>query len=450
MWRKRWRRAISTAVVPLVLAAGAGVAAGTAGWVAWAPGGIVAGQEEGVVTLRDGRKIEGVITEGGDSISINASGIVTTIPRAQVVSIEYGTPEQRLERRLAALEAGDVAGRMEVADEALRRGLLDLAQRVADDVNRIDPGNARANAMLDHIDRQRQLDLARGQGVRPGTRQDGTTRPSPRAIRPTSGNVLSEAQINRIRQRELRLADVEAARDRPRISFRDGVVKRFVDSRPDLEFREFNRGNDVAKAMFMLRESRDPEIHEDIWIASHPTSVLEYLRRVEPVVLNGCATSGCHGGDAAASFALYNPARDDATSYTNYYLLSTGGVPVKREGVGAFGAEEQDGDTALARLIDRSQPDESLLLTYMLPRERTRFPHPEVEGYNGMVLSVDAANYEIIRNWIRTLPLLPADEYGFEFKLDLPTTRAATRPGTRSAPGSTRPADGANRPGSGR
>ena len=63
------------------------------------------------------------------------------------------------------------------------------------------------------------------------------------ALRPTTRNVLSEDQINRIRQVELRTADATAARERPRISFQDGVVKRFVDSRPNLEFRDFNRRN---------------------------------------------------------------------------------------------------------------------------------------------------------------------------------------------------------------
>jgi hypothetical protein len=382
----------------------------------------------GVLTLRDGRRIEGDITEGAESVTVNMNGIVTTVPRTQVLSIEYGTPEERLERRLSAVEPGDEAGRMDIADEALRRGLLDFAQKVADQVEQADPGNPRAQAMLDQIERQRQLDLSRGQGVRP--RSEGGS-PGGRALRPTTRNVLSEDQINRIRQVELRTADATASRERPRVSFQDGVVKRFVDSRPNLEFRDFNRRNDVDKALFMLRESRDESILEDIRITSHPTGVLEYLRRVEPVVLNGCATSDCHGGDAAASFALYNPARDDATSYTNFYLLSTGGAPVVREGGGAFGAEDEQA-AAVGRLIDRGRPEDSLLLTFMLPRGRTDYPHPEVEGYNGMVLSVDEENYRIIREWIaRSLPLLPADGYGFDFELDLPGASPATRPSTQ-------------------
>ena len=429
--RRRLQRLAGMAGLGLALA-GAALAAVSLAGAAMGPGIVAVEmvQGPGLLTLRDGRTIEGDITETAESVTITANGIVTTVPRGQVLSIEYGTPQERFERRLAAVPADDYEARMDVAVEAFERGLLDFAQEVADGVARSDPGNARASALLDQIERQRQLEVSRGRGVRSGATQAATRR----VLRPTTRNVLSDEQINRVRQVELRVEDVDAGRERPRISFRDGVVKRFVDSRPDLQFKDFNGGNDVAKAIFMLREARDEEIREDIHVTSHPTAILEYLRRVEPVVVNGCATSDCHGGDASASFALYNPARDDATSYTNFYLLSTRGISVQRDQTGAFSGEDQQAAPSVGRLIDRGRPEDSLLLTYMLPRERTKYPHPQVEGYNGMVLDVDAENYRIIREWIsRTLEPLPLDEYGFEFTLDLPATRPANRPSTRPA-----------------
>src|SRR5690606_4597711 len=189
-----------------------------------------------------------------------------------------------------------------------------------------------------------------------------------RALRPSPDGVLTEEQINLVRQAELQASDADLpARDRPRISFRDNALRRFVETQPNMTFREFNRGSDIAKALFILRESDDPQIREDIRVASHPGSLLNYLRTVEPIVLNGCATSGCHGGAAAGRFALYGEARDDATSYTNFYLLNTKTAPVQRRRAGgAFASGDQEGPTVVTGwLVDRDRPDESLLLHYM-------------------------------------------------------------------------------------
>lgn len=384
----------------------------------------------GVLTLTDGRTLEGDITERADEVTINANGIVTTVPRSQVAGIEYGTPEERLRRRLEALGPDDADARLDVADEAVRRGLLDLAQEITLDVRDRNPANPRAAAMLDQIEHQRQMQRARGQGVRRAAREAVG-----RALRPTAENVLNQEQINQIRQAELQDSDAMAGRGRPRVSFRDGVLKRFVESQRNMNFQEFNRADDITKALVILRESRDPDMLEDVRIASHPTSILEYLNRVQPIILNGCATSECHGGAAARSFALYGDARDDAASYTNFYVLMNTSARIPKVAGGAFdgvpAAETQPAtDTGpLGRLIDRVQPDDSLLLNYMLPRDKARFPHPAVKNYDGLVIGTNEQNYQIVRRWIaESLNRLPGRGYGFSFRLEVPTTQPAAQP----------------------
>src|SRR5687768_16582521 len=173
-------------IVGLALAlAGTGTAAVRQAGAAARPGIVAMERMQGprLLKLRDGRSIEGEITETAESVTITASGIMTTVPRSQVLSIENGTPEERFERRLAAAPADDFGARLAIADEAFARGLLDFAQKVADDVSRADPGNARASALLDQIERQRQMDLARGRGVRSGAATGPTTR---RGLRPTT------------------------------------------------------------------------------------------------------------------------------------------------------------------------------------------------------------------------------------------------------------------------
>ena len=374
----------------------------------------------GVVTLADGRTLEGEIVETETDVIVTVSGIATTISRSQIQSIEYGTREERLRRRLADARTADE--RMDIGDAALAAGLLDLAVEVAQSVQDQYPLNQRASALLDHVELQRKVERASGQGVR---RSSETPISGP--IRPSRSNKLNDEQIALIRRAELQERDAAAGRDRPRISFRDGVIKRFADSQMELDFREFNRADDVTKALRILRDAPEPEMIEDVHIASHPTGVLEYLRRVEPILLNGCATSACHGGAAAASFALHPYARDEEISYTNFYILNTRTIPVPGAQRGIFDAESDE--PLVRRLVDRTQPDQSLLLSYMLPREKTRNPHPLVKNYNGVVLTTEAPQYQIVRRWIsEVLGPAPPRGYGFDFELDLPATQPSTLP----------------------
>jgi len=114
-------------------------------------------------------------------------------------------------------------------------------------------------------------------------------------------------------------------------------------------------------------------------------------------------------------------------------------VPVRpvakvREGAGAFASPDEQGTPVLVRLIDREQPDDSLLLHYMLPPRQARYAHPEVDDFTPLVTSTEAENYQLVRRWLANSlrPLAPAD-YGFEFRLALPTTGPSTQPGTAPA-----------------
>ena len=112
--------------------------------------------------------------------------------------------------------------------------------------------------------------------------------------------------------------------------------------------------------------------------------------------------------------------------------MTTVPAPAAERGVFDAEADEPMG----RRLIDRSRPDQSLLLSYMLPRNKTRSPHPLVKNYNGMVLTTDAAHYQIVRQWIAdVLGPQPPRGYGFDFTLELPATRPATQPSAEAAAG---------------
>lgn len=385
--------------------------------------------EEGVVRTLDGKTFEGDIVERDGEVEVTANGIMTRLPAENIASIEYGSPEERLRRQLEAVAAHDYEERLAVARQAMNRDLLDLAEEIAGDVQNDDPDNAEAGQLLDQIARRRQIKQTSGTGVRRGRPDEGAAGAATRAFRPGDLGLLDDHQINLIRQVELQPADAVRQRNRVRVSFRDGAINRFVESQQGLSFRAFNRQDDIVKAIYILESDVDRSLKDDVVITSEPASLLSYLREVEPIILNGCATSGCHGSRGEAAFMLYPNARDVATSYTNYYYINTYSRPIENAATGAFG----EGPVS-RRLVDRVNVDQSLLLNYMLPRDAATFPHPEVRGFTPVATNVSAETFQTVRTWIaQVLRPLPADGYGFEFNPDVPppTTAPTTGPTTQ-------------------
>lgn len=387
--------------------------------------------DEGVVRTTDGKTFEGDITEDDEEVQVNANGIITRVPMASVASIEYGSLEERLRKQHDALQESDYEGRLAVARQALGRDLFDLAEEIVTDVRNDEPGNVEAQRLLDRITQQRELEQARGTG----SRRDGQRRPeraTTQTLRSGDMGVLEEEEINLIRQIELQSADTTRRRNRVRVNFRDGVLRRFVETQPGLGFREFNNNDDVLKALYILDSDADRDIKDDVVITSDPVGVLTYLREVEPIILNGCATSECHGSPGRGKFALYPRARDAETSYTNFFLLNTYSQPVEERGSGAFG----EGPVA-RKMIDRVNVDQSLLLNYMLPPDRATYGHPPVEGFTPIVADTAARNFQTVRTWIaQVLRRLPGTGYGFEFEPDIPSASAEepeTQPATEPA-----------------
>ena len=166
--------------------------------------------------------------------------------------------------------------------------------------------------MLDLVERQVRLERAAAAGEPEGARavQPPRTAPAPSAAR----RLLTPDDINTIRQHELQTDDTGV-----RISFQGDVRKRYAEQN-NMTFAEFNRLAPIEQARRILK-SDDPAMRRQVRITSDPSSLAEYKRRVQPLVLSQCATSGCHGGSAGGDFVLHSPADSDAVAYTNFYIL---------------------------------------------------------------------------------------------------------------------------------
>jgi hypothetical protein len=132
--------------------------------------------------------------------------------------------------------------------------------------------------------------------------------------------------------------------------------------------------------------------------------------------------------------------QNDLGTYTNFYILQQYSKPIET-GVGPspFGGK----GPVQRKMIDRTNPDQSLLAQYALPVDFSMYRHPEVANYRPILSGRDDARYRRLISWMKdSLAPVPADpKYGITYELPsgmspatAPATRAAAAPTTQAAP----------------
>lgn len=364
----------------------------------------------GMVKTKAGVVYDGTVEERDGNVIVNVRGIDTTLNRDEVDSIVYGTFEERWAADYQKLDAKDTAGRISFARRAFDERRYDLAEKALKDAQAIDPNNAEAAELLKTISNQRRLEAAKGA---PPT---NPTPGGPGAIKPIAPwNTLDGEQVNRIKQAELREQD-----ERIRVSFGNNVLKKFYDATPRLAdtYRDFNQFRNAPAVVQAYRIIQDgtPEMRKDVRITNDPQVIVDFRSDVQPLILQGCATSACHGGmnPASAKFSLVSPAADASATYTNFYILQS--AKKKLPTPPQTNSLTATPDTAY--MLDRTRSEQSLLLQYGLADQYAEMKHPKVRGYNGVFLrGRDDPKYRVVQDFIKTLsPVQP--DYGFEFKLE--------------------------------
>jgi hypothetical protein len=155
-------------------------------------------------------------------------------------------------------------------------------------------------------------------------------------------------------------------------------------------------GSEQLNIMFDLKAR---EFYGRVEVRDDPAAMLTFKRFVNrQIVVNHCGTSRCHGGADAGAFRLVLTRQlDDATVYTNFYLLNSW---ARGQGY----------------MIDRSRPQESYLVQYAMPRDVALYPHPDVDGFRPQFHNRDSPIYNSIIDWIKEL-YSPAPDYGIDYKL---------------------------------
>lgn len=370
--------------------------------------------------LVNGSRITGEVekTADGYQVTLGANQVVT-IPADQVASVEdVVTPRMEYEKRLAETDPDSFADHYRLGKWAFDRGEgyypFALAEFKA--ALKIKPGDEAAALML----KQTQAKLAApeddGDGGEDGDTEekddgDKTKKPS---------KVMDMKDVNRIRLRELRKDDAVF------IGFRNNVVNRFVESRRgrgDFSERGFERTflgwPNARKARYMLDNlaESDFEMLDDIVIRSDPKFMREF-QSLWPVLSKIVEGQDLRGNPKIPDLDLVKRgANRTRIQYTNFYLLSRYG---------------KDG----WKMIDRDQPDKSLLLQYGLPEKLAIKPHPA--RVNPVFTGPDDAKYKQVYQWIEKLSGPPHHGYTLSFRPPSDKKETpATRPADEAAPAAT-------------
>jgi hypothetical protein len=365
----------------------------------------------GVIVTTNGTKYEGDVTEKGDQYIINIHGVDTFVSRDDVLTATYSLPfDQEFADRMSKLAQNDVRGRIAVARWAFNEHQYAKAREALDSAQAIDPNNREAFDLQNLVTSQLRLEQNKP-ALAPATQ--------PVPLNPTDTNqrLLSSSDINLIRQKELQLTD------HVNIRFENNVDRRFVEY-AKLPFNQFNSLLPVAKALMILSEA-DETMKPSVKILNDPDSIVMYRRQIEPVTLNGCAASNCHGGANGGNLILYNPADNEAKSYTNFYILSRYKVKIDNsKNSGMF-------VSTMHKMINRGQGVDSILAQLALPPQLSSLYHPTVQGYKGIFVNALDPHFRLMIDWMDHSLKQEEPDYGIRF--DPPRT-VTTAPATQLVP----------------
>jgi tetratricopeptide (TPR) repeat protein len=360
----------------------------------------------GVVTMKDGHTYEGDVQEkDNQSVVVNIHGGETVLNRDDISKIEYhDNVLDAFNDRLAKLDANDVSGRIALARWAFDQEQYDLSRQALEQALGIDPKNKEAQDLLETV--RSQIRMERVKATQPTTLSVGTNAQMMAKASPQSDrHLLTANEINKIRQEELRATDTGV-----RFNFTNDVKKRYA-TLMNMEIGTVNAMRPLDQALAILDGNYPEGVHlaDDVKVLSDPASIRDYRNLIQPLIMTGCATSGCHGGPAGGNFILYTLTDNaEAVSYTNFYILTQYVKKVGNTTPGIFAANER-------RMIDRGQGHLSLLVQYGLPPDIAEYDHPDVKGYRPIFHNLEDQDMRRFVTWMDdTLrPMNP--DYGISY-----------------------------------
>jgi len=350
-----------------------------------------------VVHTTDGRTLRGEVTETTTGYEVVTDMGSIPLTRSQVKSIEDAVePADEFADRLEALEDDDLTGHLDLGRWAFDNDLLDEAETVFTKAIELDPKNREASLLLKQV---QNLKARQEEDAKPDEGDDPE---------PTNGDdrdpvvpdtpaewLLSIEDVYALRLAEVREGEglrVKIVDDELIDEFSASMEGEELESGVEFDPDRFDKMSDEAKFEIMLRElgGDDTQFMPAFEIREDPEAFETFRKEVWPIVNRSCGRSECHGGATAPGGLRLLPTGADRntdlsnrTFYSNFLILDR----TRRGG---------------ARIIDRSTPEDSLLLQYLLPSEQAKLKHPLVAGREITVQfgSKRSKNYEMVLDWI--------------------------------------------------
>ena len=388
---------------------------------------------EAVLTLIGGQQVEGFLVEQTASrVILKIGNIDTTFGIEKIGTVRLlPTVESRHKQMRSAIEDSDTDQLLSLTEWLVRRRRFELAKTEVDAILLRSPENGPARRMRDMIGTQIMLrDAAPSDGVTtlPASPGEATAKPaaqageaaSPDQAPPGLSNfpLLTGEQINLIK-----VFEIDLTKPPPMTVPRDAMSRVLEQYAGHPLVPGAREGRDAilrqtpVEQLNLLFQLKARDAYGQVKVQGQPESMAKFRDTVlTTFVLNGCATSACHGGLDAGRLVLMNRRpNSDATVYTGFYILenfrTSSGKP----------------------LIDYDNPERSALLHYGLPRADSLAKHPIVpkgenntDAWKPAFKSPSDRRYTDTIAWIRSM-YRPRPDYQIDYKPIRPLAPAVVK-----------------------
>ena len=316
----------------------------------------------GVVFLRDGGAIDGLVIEDGFSqVTLLIEGIHHNIPRGEVSHVALRPSfEEELANARNAIDPEDANMRIALAQWIIEQGRLTLARTEIENILRMED-NPRARQMLEQLKARIELeDNGRSKPLSvPTEKEDRTSGLPPRVLTPEDVNIIRVYEID--------------FKDPPAVEVDPKTIRKLIEnhSANSMIPNQLSRQQQLfamsdINQVKLIFDVQARELYPEIQVKGEPKSLNLFRTKVHNAwLIRNCATSGCHGGANAGTFFLHRYGLNTPkTIYENLLILER---------------TKLDGPH---KLINYEDPTMSLLIQYALPASEARLKHPAVPGYS--------------------------------------------------------------------
>ncbi len=355
-----------------------------------------------LLILNDGRRFSGKIkSKDRFELVLEIATIDTRFKVADILEIIPLKSFDEYYRELkATIPAEDYQQRLSLCEWIYRRRHLELAAReieeLLDDNPRLDDARELlrvVNAAIELEDAQAEAKMAEEGGARADNAQaGGEGRLSPTML-------LSDEQVNLIKVYETQTTNP------PHLLIRRSTIERLLSeyatdetlpTSPEGKKAYYRRDPvDILADMFRL-QARD--LYGEVQVRGEPLSLNKFRLNVHKTwLMNSCATNQCHGGLEAGKFFLFNKqAHTPNTVYTNFLILER--TRLRGE-----------------PMLNYDQPERSPLLQLGLPRDRSIYPHPDVDRWQPAFRDQSDTKFTRSVEWMGSM-YMPRPDYPINYQ----------------------------------